>query len=242
MDKLDFLKELNLTNKVVATTRITVSDDQEQLPKGCTLALLKKAMDGERIVSTLDNGGCYGGKTGFGLTDGIPNTPGGFGYFLSYGKGEGYPAGERVKKDPELAEQFLLDQPQDVLGGHNAISFEAYENAENPELVSFLVTPDQLSVLVHLYNYEKTDYDNIIAPMTSGCSSIVRIPLSEREKGEGARAVIGNIDVFSRPHFPVDTFFFTISNEAFETMLENADESVLASPIWKPMRNRIHQD
>lgn len=241
MNKLDFLKELNLEGKAVAITRISVSEESEKLPGGCTLALLKKAMNGERIVSTLDNGGCYGGKTGFGLTDGIPGTPGGFGYFLSYGKGEGYPAGERVKKDPELAERFLLNQPQDVLGDNNALCFEAYENAQDPELVSFLVTADQLAALAHLYNYEKIDYDNIIAPMTSGCSSIVRIPLNEREKGANARAVIGNIDIFSRPHFPADTFFFTVSNESLETILGFADETILASPIWKPIRKRIHE-
>lgn len=240
MEVLDFLEELNLVGKAVAITRVSVLQDSEQLPSGCTLSLLKKAMDGQQIVSTLDNGGCYGGKTGFGITDDIPATPGGFGYFLSYGKGEGYPAGERIKRDPELADRFIVNQPQDVLGEHNAVCFEVYEDAQSPELVSFLVTPDQLAALVHVYNYEKIDYDNVIAPMTSGCASIVRIPLAEREKGADARAVIGNIDIFSRPHFPADTFFFTISNESFEAMLAYADETIFASPIWKPIRKRIH--
>jgi hypothetical protein len=144
------------------------------------------------------------------------------------------------KKDPVLAEQFLLNQPKDVMCGHNAIRFEAYEQASNPDLVSFLVTPDQLSALIHMYNYDKADYDNVIAPMTSGCASIVRIPLAETKKGNKARAVIGNIDAFSRPHFPEDTFFLTIPHELFVKMMHESNENLLASPIWKSLRKRIH--
>lgn len=240
MDRLELLQELNLAGKGVGISRLSTNEDQEKLRNGCTLALLKKVMAGETVIVTAANDGCYGAKTGFGLVDDLPKTPGGFGHFLSYGKGEGYPAGERVKKDPELAEQFILNQPKNIMRGNNAIKLEPYDQATSPELVSFMVTPDQLSALIHLYNYEKIDYDNVIVPMTSGCASIVRIPLAELEKGKDARAVIGNVDVFSRPHFPADTFFFTIPHESFEAMVRDSEENVLVSPIWKAVRKRIH--
>lgn len=240
MEYLSFVDELGLRDKVFTIKRIIASDDAAILPKGCSLALTKKAMRGERIVVASENCGCRGSNVGFGLHDGIPDTPGGFGYFISYGRGEGYPHGERIKKTPELGEAMLMGQPAGVNKGCTGIEFWSYEQAEDPDLVSSLVTPDQLSALIHIYNFEKPDYDNVIMPMSSGCASVVRIPLGELEKGDDARAVVGGVDVFSRPHFGADTFFFTVPAAQFETMLRNADESVLVSPIWRGVRKRIH--
>lgn len=242
MDYQTFIEELQLQGKVFTITRTTAPDDLEKLKGGCSLALTKKAMAGERVLAAASNAVCKGSNAGFGLSDDLPNIPGGFGHFLSYGKGEGFPKGERVKKTPELGEAMLLGQPKGVNKGCDALEFWAYEKAEDPDLVSFLVTPDQLSALIHLYNFEKPDYDNVIMPMSSGCASVVRIPLGELEKGNDARAVVGGVDVFSRVHFDADTFFFTIPAEQFESMLVNADESVLVSPIWKGVRKRIHAD
>lgn len=247
MDTQEFLQELKLNNKAVAITRVTVTEAQEKIRKGCTLALLQKVMDGESVLVTADNVGCGGAKAGFGLCDGLPDTPGGIGYFLSYGRGEGYPPGERIKRNPDLGEQLLLNQPQDVMAGHNALKLEALVSAdgsdiEDFDLVTFLTTPDQLSALIHIFNFDKVAYDTVIVPMTSGCASVFRIPFAESEKGSNARAVIGNVDIFSRVHFPADTFFFTISAECFKAMLADSDESILVSPIWKAMRKRIHED
>lgn len=240
MNYQEFVQELNIKGKVFTITRINTAQVVQDYPGGCTLALVKKAMAGERIVITEENAKCKGSATGFGLSDGLPPIPGGFGNFISCGAGEGFPAGERVKKTPAIGEAMLLGQAQKVNDGYNAIEFWDYEQAESPEMVSFLVNPDQLSALIHLFNFEKPDYDNVIMPMSSGCASVVRIPLGELAKGDDARAVVGGVDVFSRPHFAADTFFFTIPAKRFEKMLSLAHESMLASPIWKGVRKRIH--
>lgn len=240
MNYQDFTDELQLHNKIFTIKRISVSDVTEKHTGGCTLALTKQAMAGERIVVTSETASCKGALAGFGLSDDMPNIPGGFGNFIASGKGEGFPQGERIKKTPELGEAMLFGQPKNVNNGCNAIELWTYEHAQDPDLVSALVTPDQLSALIHLFNYEKPDYDNVIMPMSSGCASVVRIPLGELKKGSDARAVVGGVDVFSRPHFAEDTFFFTIPAKQFETMLLNADESVLASPIWRGVRKRVH--
>lgn len=239
MEYKAFIQKLALEEKGIAITRIHAPKEVKKLNPGCALASMKQAMQGERIVITMSNSGCGGSHSGFGLCDDLPNIPGGFGHFLSYGRGEGFPPGERVKVDPETAEAMLKGLPQQVNGGFDGIEYCPYEMADAPDLVSFLVNPDQLSALIHIFCFKKSAYDNVIMPMTSGCASVVRIPLGEMEKGDEARAVVGNVDIFSRPHFPKDTFFFTVPAYAFKEMLQNADESVLASPIWNGVKKRL---
>lgn len=241
MDYAALMEELKMRDKVIAITRVKREGESEPVREGCALAALKRALNGGTLIITENNLKCSGGCTGFGLTDGIPDTPGGFGYFIAQGRGEGFPHGERIKKTPEMGEEMLLRQPQDVMGGCNAIEVRPYSEECEPELVAALVNPDQLSALIHLFNYEKTEYDNVIAPMTSGCASVFRIPFGKLAKGENARAVIGNVDVFSRPHFPADTFFFTVSGRAFARMIEIAGESMLLSPIWRGVKRRLTQ-
>lgn len=239
MDYKDFAAELCLEGKVVAIKRTNHDTPDETRKTGCSLRLLNDAMSGERVVLTAANAGCLGSVMGMGLSDTPPEIPGGFGNFISHGAGEGFPPGEHIKKTPELAYEMASAQPQKVNGGFNAVEFAPYGQLEDPDLVTFLVNPDQLSALVHIYGFEKPDYDNVIMPMVSGCASVVRIPLGEMEKGENARAVVGNVDVFSRPHFPENTFFFTIPAACFEHMLSYAEESVVSSPIWRSVGNRL---
>ena len=54
-------------------------------------------MKGETLFFHAENLSCKGAATGFGFVDGIPDIPGGFGHFLSHGRGDGFPPGERVK-------------------------------------------------------------------------------------------------------------------------------------------------
>lgn len=235
----DFAQKLKLENKVTGIDRIPSCGDYRKCPEACSLAVLNRVMEGETVCLDVNNTSCKGSCTGLGLSDGIPQIPGGFGAFISHGSGDGFPPGERIKKDAKLAEEMLLKQPQDVMGGYSAIELKPYEEGDDPDLVTMLVTPDQLSTLIHLFNYECTDYDNVIMPMTSGCASVFRIPFGELKRGEKARGIVGNVDVFSRPHFPADSFFFTIPGKAFRHMLDIAGESVIASPIWKGVGKRL---
>lgn len=212
----------------------------ESTPKGsgCSLRLLQKALEGETVFFNAADLSCRGAATGLGFSDGIPDTPGGFGHFISSGRGEGYPPGERIKCSPQLGEEMLLAQPQKVMHGYSAICVQPYGSAIASDLVTVLANLDQISALIHLFNFRKAAYDNVIAPMSSGCASVFRIPFGELET-EHPRAVIGNIDVFSRPHFGANTAFFTVSGEDFAQMLADAQESVLASHIWRGIKARL---
>lgn len=206
---------------------------------GCVLGWLNAALSGDTIAVTAQTKGCPGAPAGFGFADGLPEVKGGFGSFLTCGRGEGFPPGERVKASAAVAEQMIARQPKNVLDGHEAIVVKPYAPGDSPRLVSWLANPDQLSALIHLYSFKSPDYDRVIVPMSAGCASVFRIPLGEANRAH-PRAVVGNADIFSRPHFPADTFFFTIPHEAYLQMLEDADTCFFNAPIWKAVRARIH--
>ena len=229
---------LKLENKVVGIKRMAEGEANKDLLSGCTLKELNRAFHGETLTLAFECGKCTGSNTGFGFIDGVPAIPGGFGNFVSMGKGKGYPTGERVKMTPEIGEKMILSQPQDVMENNKYIRVKPFVDGDECDTVTFLVNPDQLSVLVHIFNFRKTDYDNIIAPMVSGCASIFRIPFGELRR-ENSRAVIGNIDIFARPHFDKNTFFFTVTGKDFKQMLEDAEESVISSPIFKGVESRL---
>ncbi|MDL2261001.1 DUF169 domain-containing protein [Methanimicrococcus sp. OttesenSCG-928-J09] len=239
MNHKELLQELNLQTHILAITRKNTVEAADPVKAGCTLRGLNKVLnDGETIVLSAKTTSCRGGNRGFGFDDELPPTPGGVGWFLSCGRGEGFPAGERIKATPEIGEQMLLNQPMNVLNGNEFIEIKPYEDGDEPDIVSFLINPDQLAALVTLFSYRSIDYDNVIAPMLSGCASLFRIPFGELER-EKPRAVIGNMDIFSRPHFPKETVFITVPGAAFKSMLSDADECFFIAPIWKGIKKRL---
>lgn len=235
----DFLKVLRLNSRVISVERVDGAD-AEMLKEPCSLAVLNRVMEGESVLVTDSNMRCSGARAGFGFSDEMPAIPGGFGNFISQGKGVGYPAGERIKRTPELAEQMMLSQPKNVMNNKTAIKLSPYSEGVDCDTVIALVNADQLSTLIHLFNFENASYDNVIVPMCSGCASVFRIPFGEWKK-ESPRAVVGGVDVCSRIYFPSDTFFFTVPNASFLRMIELSDENMLASPIFKSVKKRLEK-
>lgn len=238
MKCIELEKEIAIKERILSITRVNDNKTNNTIKTGCTLKVLNEVFSGKCIVIDSKNLSCCGASIGFGFYDGLPNIPGGFGNFLSHGKGEGYPIGERVKCNAEIGEKMLLNQPRNVMEGYSAIQIKPYEESDNPDLVTILANPDQISALVHIFNYRKIEYDTVIMPMVSGCASIFRVPFGELKR-DNPRAVIGNVDVFSRPHFEKNTFFFTVSGKDFKNMLLDADESFLVSPIWSGVKSRL---
>ncbi len=240
MDIGELQKTLHIKSPIFSLTRMDYHHaGPTELPAGCTLgSVFKKAAEGESVFVTETSSPCPGGRGGFGFNDETPDIPGGFGEFISYGAGEGFRPGERIKCDPEVAHAMISGQPHGVMEGHNAVRIKPYSDDDQADAVAFIVNPDALSVLVHIFNFRTAAYDNVIAPMSSGCASVFRIPFSERINGTH-RAVIGNIDISSRPYFDADTFIFVVTNESFQQMLEDAEESILAAPYWKRVEKRL---
>ena len=173
MNYAEFLEETKLEHHVIAATRVTVSEDDLSHIPGCIFNGIAKVFQGEPLILGPNSSKCPGFKVNGGFIDGLPKTPGGFGKFLSYGAGEGFPPGERLKCNPEISEKFILGLPQNVMEGANAIRLEPYNDSLNPDLVICFVTPDQLSALVTLHGYEKTGYDTTITGCLAGCASLV---------------------------------------------------------------------
>jgi len=236
------LKELKLEGKAMS---IILSNDEAtpERPRdeSCSLSLLKRAMSGETLCFDGFDGkkmSCPGAMRGMGFYDGIPQIKGGFGNFISNGAGEGFPEGERVKMTPETGEEMMRLQPSDVLGGFKYIVVKPYERGDGASAVTFIANPDQLAGLIQLFCYRSGEYDNVIAPLCSGCASIFRIPLGELKR-EKPRAVIGNVDTLARVHFDKNTFFFTVPLKAFEEMIEDAKTCFFTTFNWEGVKDRL---
>ncbi len=239
MNLNDFLSELNLNGRALS---ISLEDqlpgDNAAQKNACTLSLLQDALAGKTVCFHGGMKGCPGAMRGMGFFDGVPPIKGGFGNFIANGCGEGFPEGERIKQSAEIGEEMLASQPTGVLDGKQYIVVKPLDVESASALVTFLCTPDQLSALIHLFCYRRSDYDSVIAPMSSGCASLFRIPFDESKK-ENPRAVIGNVDIFSRVIFDKNSFFFTIPTKIFRQMLEDADTSFITAKKWKELHARI---
>ncbi len=231
-------EELKLQYPAFGITRLQSSAPNTQRAIGCACQLFDYLVQHQSVTLTEQSISCKGAATGMGFVDGLPDIPGGFGYFIAQGRGEGFPPGERIKCCPEIAEQMLLAQPQNVMKGYQAILMEVYSTDTAPELVTLLATPDQLSGLLHLFYFRSADYDRVIVPICSGCAQLFRLPFGELRK-EQPKAVIGNIDFFSRPFLDQNLFTFTVTGTAFAQMCEDAPHCCFFSPAWNGVKKRL---
>ena len=102
----------------------------------------------------------------------------------------------------------------------------------------FFATPDVLSGLFTLANYDEADLQAVIAPMGAGCASIVYHPYQEL-RSPRPRAVLGLFDVSARPCVGPDLLTFAVPWPKFARMVDNMDESFLITPAWDQVRGRI---
>lgn len=98
--------------------------------------------------------------------------------------------------------------------------------------------PDVLSGLFTLMNFDESQPEAVIAPMGSGCSSIVSYPYLEKDSPH-PRAVIGMFDPSARPHLPEDALSFSVPMTKFVRMIENMESSFLITDTWKTLQKRI---
>lgn len=220
----------------------------------CVISMLNAAAKGQTGVFDRKTAGCTGGGTGLGFGNTYKNFPGGFEYFLSTGNKElcktnsdnhklrnwdKLTNGEAYKKTPELAKTFINALPYyDVPTEYIVFKpLQELSPGETPEVVVFLVTPDQLSALVVLANFAREGGDNVIAPWSAGCHSIFLIPFNEGNKAN-PKAVIGLTDVSARKQVSKDILSFSMPYNLFREMESNVDESFLTREEWQKIRER----
>lgn len=202
----------------------------------CVICDLSKVRKGESLCLSVDSVGCGGGKRYLGFAQEImPN----FEYFLSCGI-SGKLEGERYKKSPELVKEAMKKLP-DFRAPAKFIVFKRWdmvEESDDPEVVVFFASPDVLSGLFTLANFDEADPNGVFAPFAAGCGSIVQYPYLEKNS-ERPRAALGMFDVSARPCVPEDVLTFSVPMKKFVSMIENIGESFLITPSWSKVNKRI---
>ena len=202
----------------------------------CLICNLNRVRGGHAFVYHAKTPGCTGGKRYSGFTATLRPH---FEYFLSCGI-PGELEGERYKKSPDLVKQFMEQHPPFKAPGKYLVfkRLDKLEPDEEPIAVIFFATPDVLSGLFTLANYDLADLNGVITPMGSGCSSLINYPILEA-RSKHPRCVLGMFDVSARPFVPANTLTLTIPMKKFEEMVCNMDESFLITGSWDVVRERL---
>lgn len=187
----------------------------------------------------MDSIGCAGGKRYCGFTESIrPN----FNHFLSTGI-PGVIEGERYKKSPELVEQAMARAPRTVAPAPFLVlkRWDLLQENDQPEAVIFVVSPDALSGLFTLANFDESEPLNVIAPFGAGCGTTVQYAYIEQHS-EHPRCVLGSFDPSARPYLRAHQLSLAVPMRKLTSMIENIEESFLTTPTWDRLRKRIEKD
>jgi len=200
----------------------------------CLITRLNDVRGGHTLVYGAKTPGCVGGKRWTGYSPQIrPN----FEYFLSCGI-PGKMEGERYKKSPDLVSAHLKEHPPFQAPGQYLVfkRWDMLGPQDEPAVVVFFAAPDVLSALFTLANYDLPITQGVIAPMGSGCSTVVTYPLEEI--ADQQRCILGMFDLSARPSVEPAVLTLAVPSQRFRAMVDNMDESFLSTPIWKVVRDR----
>ena len=210
--------------------------EQTLVEHRCLIGNLDRVRKGSSFVYQKNTPGCSGGKRYSGFSDSLHPK---FDYFLSCGI-PGELEGERYKKSPELVQEYLKNSPSFEAPQRFLVfkRLDKFQENEHPLAVIFFATHDVLSGLFTLANYDRADLHGVIAPMGSGCASIISYPYHEA-KSATPRCILGMFDVSARPYVPKNSLTFSIPFKRFEEMVLNMDESFLITGSWNQVKTRI---
>jgi hypothetical protein len=202
----------------------------------CLICNLNRVREGHTFICSSESSGCLGGKRYSGFSQSLRPD---FEYFLSYGI-PGKMEGERYKKSPDLVKDFLRKNTPFKAPARYLVfkRWDKLSEKDQPLVIIFFATPDILSGLFTLANFDIADQHGVIAPMGSGCSSIISFPLNESNL-KNPKCVIGMFDVSARPCVPANTLSFAIPMKRFKEMVKNMDESFLITQSWNLVKKRI---
>jgi uncharacterized protein (DUF169 family) len=202
----------------------------------CAIGIMAKVRQGISYTFNAQSVGCFGGKKYLGFSEKLGSN---FEYFISCGI-PGKLEGERYKKSPEIVKKLVESWPKFKAPARFVVfkRWDKLEEGDNPQVVIFFAQPDVLSGLFTLANYDEADPNGVIAPMSSGCSSIVQNPYLEKDSAH-PHAIIGMFDPSARPHVAPDELTFAVPMKKFMGMVNDMDESFLITTTWKNIQKRI---
>ena len=232
---------------------------------GCVMWMLAAAAKGSTVVFSRETYGCWGGGVGLGFGNQYQKFPGGiecFYYFLSTGNEkwergrriaeqieqfvgkefmEDFLKGEGYVRTPELVKDFVENMPIIEIPAKYVVFRplkDVDESKETPQVIMFLVPPDELSALVILANYALTGSENVIIPYAAGCQTIGIFAYKEA-KSDNPRAVVGLTDISARENIRKqlgkDLLSFTVPWKMFLEMEANVEGSFFQRRTWKAL-------
>jgi hypothetical protein len=203
----------------------------------CLISELEKVRKGESLAFNKESLGCMGAKRYLGYTKEVSDD---FKYFLSCGF-PGRTEGERYLQTPALVEEWQK-QHVPIEGVRNKyIVFKRWDElteSDHADVVVFYATPDVLSGLYTLANYDQAEPNGTFTPFGSGCAAIIHYPYLESFL-ERPRAVIGMFDPSARPYVPENSLSFAVPMIKFEKMIVYMAESFLITDTWETIKRRI---
>jgi uncharacterized protein (DUF169 family) len=202
----------------------------------CLICELKKVREGESLAFSNGSLKCGGAKRYLGFTDKM--RPG-FEYFLSCGI-EDKMEGERYIRTPEMVKELMKNQKRPDIHGKYIVfkRWDKLDEDDNPDVAIFFATPDVLSGLFTLANYDQSEPNSTFTPFAAGCGSLVHYPYIEKDSRR-PRAVIGMFDVSARPCVPEGVLSFSVPIIKFTKMITYMEESFLITGSWKQVQKRI---
>lgn len=203
----------------------------------CLIAQLSAVRKGESLCFRPDSVNCGGGKRYLGFAEQINNR---FEYFLSNGEDGGMC--ERYKQSPQLVTNMLNIIPLLPIPGDNLIfkRWDKLEEEDEPQFVIFFASPDVLSGLFTLANFDNNREDAVIAPFGAGCTSIVYYPYREYLQ-KGDRAVMGLFDLSARKCIKENILSFSMPIGRFLQITDEMEESFLITPTWDFIQKRVNK-
>jgi hypothetical protein len=219
----------------------TEQEDRAELVKAgslsrCIIGALLKIRQGSSLAFASDSIGCPGGKKYTGFTARLAPD---FEYFLSCGI-PGKMEGERYKISPAIVRELLNNWPTFKAPASRIVfkRWDKLEAVDEPQVVVFFAKPDVLSGLYTLANFDSADPNAVIAPMGSGCSSIIQNPFLEIA-ARHPRAVLGLFDLSARPFVAADELTIAIPINKFRGMVDDMPQSFLITKTWQNIQKRI---
>jgi hypothetical protein len=192
--------------------------------------------EGKSLAFNRESVGCGGGKRFLGFTETI--RPG-FEYFLSCGI-ENKMEGERYIRTPQLVRELTKNQKKlDIKEKYIVFKrWDKLEESDNPDIAVFFATPDILSGLFTLANFDQSEPNGTFTPFGSGCGSTIYYPLLEKDSGR-PRAIIGLFDPSARPCVEPGVLTFSVPMVKLLKMISYMNESFLITGSWEKVRQRI---
>ncbi len=208
----------------------------------CAMALVTAvAKAGGSAVFDEATIGCPGGAAGLCFGPRYEGMPGGIGYFLSTGRGEGYPEGERFLATPDLAERWTASLPRIDTGKTYLVCktlADVDPDVEEAASVTILGNADQISGLHCLANFHRSDGEGVVATWGAACHTVCLRPVHQGTLPD-PKAVIGFTDPTARPMIGADTLAFSMPWSLFLTMEHNAPDSFLFHHTWELVAKRL---